>query len=433
MTDSLGDAESTLRLGRSLQAASRAIRSLRHDLSGQVDVLVPAERKIPADGEAPGRGKAPADGGLWSGEPARRFRERWDGTAAGMVHLAAACAQFGQALVSLADALGASNQQNAWADLVRRGELLAGLPGASPAQLIKQRARTGSRAQQARERARPALARITLPRFRSAPTASEVAEWAERLVPVPPTSPAFDASWRKALGIPPRLIFPLPQRPPLSRYAPANGSMCSIFGLECNKIPAGKVPLYQNANTAIPLGLEFWTGHGARNQYFNQWDPFTQMLMRDHNVQETIAIIKNTLRRGGGVHMGTHDYRDPKSLLQVAKDLLGSFTDGRIGSNPADGFLGSYTLGWVALPTSDHAAIVYFTAQNTTDLNSVFHPEYITHGLIRSVDGMQPFLHRAAQDLVGTPSGIGLELFSPFPGSEKTMIQTVQWQQAVSY
>jgi RHS repeat-associated protein len=227
------------------------------------------------------------------------------------------------------------------------------------------------------------------------------------------------------LKIPRQYLFAKPPPPPLvPEFVPNNtgGPACGRFGVDCG----GKVvmvPKYNNQNTAIPLGFEFWTGFGGRTQYFNQWDPFTQMLMKDPCVQQTLGAIKSTLQCGG-LYASTVEYKDPHNVLQVFKDLLGAFTDGRIGSNPADGFLGSYGMAWAAVPTSAHSATVFFTVSNLTDLNSVFHPELLTGGAIRSVDGARPEF---------------AFLLGPIPGGLFTSIgfrpttQLIQWQETITY
>jgi hypothetical protein len=56
------------------------------------------------------------------------------------------------------------------------------------------------------------------------------------------------------------VLFPKPPPPALvPQFVPSNGPECGRFGLNCG----GKivmVPVYNNENTAIPLGFEFWTG-----------------------------------------------------------------------------------------------------------------------------------------------------------------------------
>ncbi len=225
------------------------------------------------------------------------------------------------------------------------------------------------------------------------------------------------------LQIPRQDLFPKPPPPALvPQFVPNNGPECARFGLNCG----GKivmVPVYNNQNTAIPLGFEFWTGFGGRTQYFNQWDPFTQMLMKDPCVQQTIGVIKSALQCGGP-YASTVEYKDPHNVFQVFKDLAGAFTDGRIGSNPADGFLGSYAMAWAAVPASAHSATAFFTVSNLTDLNSVFHPELLTGGAIRSVDGARPEF---------------AFLLGPIPGGLFTAIgfrpttQLIQWQETISY
>jgi RHS repeat-associated protein len=226
------------------------------------------------------------------------------------------------------------------------------------------------------------------------------------------------------LNVSTSLLFRKPAPPPLQAEVVNTGDSytCGRFGTGCgNKIVM--VPKYNNANTAIPLGAEFWTGFGGRNQYFNQWDPFTQMLMREPWIQETInTLVKSDLQCG--VFANSNDYLDPKT--HIVGDILGAFTDGRLPgtTDPAVGFLGSYSLDWVAVPTSEKSATVFFTVTNKTDLNSLIHPEFFTFGKVRSVDGARPEF---------------AFLFGPIPGGLFTAIgfrpttQKIQWQENVGY
>jgi RHS repeat-associated protein len=222
------------------------------------------------------------------------------------------------------------------------------------------------------------------------------------------------------------LLFPEPAQPPTVRTQ-ANNYTCGRFGTGCG----GSVQ-YQNSNTAVSLGWEFLTGLGSRNQNFNQWDPFTQMLMRFPWIQELInTTIKPDLYCGTG-YSGSTSYQDPK--WHIILDIPGAFTDGRIGSDPAEGFLGSFGLTWAAVPISEKKATVFFTVKNTTDLNSLVHPEFISKfalgpfswfspPLVRSIDGARPEF---------------AFFFGPFGPlsaftSYRAMNQTIQWQETIGY
>jgi RHS repeat-associated protein len=220
---------------------------------------------------------------------------------------------------------------------------------------------------------------------------------------------------------PTNLLFAEPPPPPVVHFT---APTCGHLGTGCNATQ----PIYQNSNTAIPLGLEFLTGFGSRNQYFNQWDPFTQMLMKEPYIRETITqFVQPDLQCG--IYVNSNDYSDPKT--HIFGDIAGAFTDGRLpgSTDPAVGFLGSYNLTWAAVPTSEKKAQVFFTVTNETDLNSLIHPEFFTFGGIRSIDGIRPIIGGLFGALTGGPILGALGAWRAFhPTTQK-----IQWQETVSY
>jgi hypothetical protein len=91
------------------------------------------------------------------------------------------------------------------------------------------------------------------------------------------------------------------------------------------------------------------------------------------------------------------------------------------GSDYADSFLGSYSEQWWVIPYGNGIATAYFKVTNTTDLNSLLHPEVTTGGVWQSVDGARPEFAFAA-----SLGGLDMRAFTP-------QTQQFQWQEQVQY
>ena len=150
---------------------------------------------------------------------------------------------------------------------------------------------------------------------------------------------------------------------------------------------------------------------------FNQSDPMTQSLMRDGHQWDVIEQERKDLANGGP-YVGENDYEDPRSISAVFNDFNGFLTNGGVGSNNADAFLGSYQELWWAQPNGSCTAKVSFLVLNKTDLNSLAHPEYFTNGLIKSIDGLSPIYG-------------GLLLRDPF--AFRPQFQQFSWQETLGY
>jgi len=194
--------------------------------------------------------------------------------------------------------------------------------------------------------------------------------------------------------------------------------------------------VYHNDNTPVSLGLEWASGIGGRDQYFNQYDPFTQTLRQDTNVQETREQIKRDLKCGGP-YSGSHPYFDPRTPLQFLKDMSGVFgvhIPGIAPSNPADGFLGSYSLSWAAVPYTQSRATAFFTATNTSDLDSFAHPEITKYPLL-AAGGLGPIgLGLQFVGLWALTHHNDIDGLAPLrqqPGGRTT--QKAQWQETIPY
>lgn len=135
--------------------------------------------------------------------------------------------------------------------------------------------------------------------------------------------------------------------------------------------------------------------------------------MSDTHQAAVLAQVQSSLTEG--VLAGQSNYADASTISDFVQDMEGYLTHGAAGSNYADAFLGSYQEAWTAIPTGANEAIVTFTVTNTTDLNSLVHPEVLTHGRITSIDGLAPDI------IPGDPSA-----FQP-------QTQTFTWQETVEY
>ena len=86
----------------------------------------------------------------------------------------------------------------------------------------------------------------------------------------------------------------------------------------------------------------------------------------------------------------------------------------------ADAFLGSYNEHWWLIPNGEGecstSGTAYFRVTNVTNLNSFVHPEVTTGGLLRSINGIAPWL--------GT-----LAAADPFAFRPQT--QTFQWARQI--
>jgi hypothetical protein len=170
-------------------------------------------------------------------------------------------------------------------------------------------------------------------------------------------------------------------------------------------------------------------------QFFNQWSPLTHILMQDPHQAEVRSQIRRYLKNGAYVRR--LNYVNPKTPAQFAQDMTGYLTGGRCGSNYADAILGSYKEHWWAIPRGGDTAIAYFQVRNVTDLNSLFHPEFLTGDRITSVDQY----HIAAGILALKVRASGLDPLvqglDPIPLADlpwsaySPQIQVFQWQEII--
>ncbi len=206
------------------------------------------------------------------------------------------------------------------------------------------------------------------------------------------------------LGIPRALLFPVPPKPKLYPEM-TGGAPCARFGANCG---VQMVPLYHNNNDGVGMALSWLTGIGNRHQYFNQWDPMTQQLMRDPHIQGVTSLIARKFLPEG-LYSNSNPYKDHANPASYFFDMWDYWTGAHLGGRaPVDGFLGSYQLTWAAVPTSSDSARVFFTATNVTDNNSgLFH----------------------ANSLVGNMDGWTLGHAGPL----SAVTQTYQWQVTIGY
>ncbi|MEU7413442.1 RHS repeat-associated core domain-containing protein [Streptomyces sp. NPDC042638] len=135
--------------------------------------------------------------------------------------------------------------------------------------------------------------------------------------------------------------------------------------------------------------LAHWiSGRGNRNEVFTQNDPLTQYLMTSPFIRRAGLRIADDLHRSG-LSSGSTAYQDPHTPAQFLRDYAGYVSHGRLGSNYAEAFLGSYMLSWSTTPVGDGVAVAHFTVTNVTSMNSVFHPEIV--GVRSKLPG--PILH----------------------------------------
>jgi hypothetical protein len=216
--------------------------------------------------------------------------------------------------------------------------------------------------------------------------------------------------------VPPSEPFAKPRRPRTVTH-PYSPPQCAHLAVECG----GTITIYNNPDDDWTLFLAWLLGYG-QHQKFNQYDPLTQYLMKDENQEETRAMIRADLRRGGP-YTDIHNYNDPKTRSAFIKDMKGFFTQGTdpSGSNYADSYLGSYAERWWAIPRNGNTATAYFQVTNKTDLNSFFHPEITTSGTIKSVNEYQPEFA-----FVASFGGINMSAFMP-------QYQVFQWQEIIHY
>jgi RHS repeat-associated protein len=241
----------------------------------------------------------------------------------------------------------------------------------------------------------------------------------------------------RLLHINPALLFPMPKPPPTHpELVGRNQRACANLGIDCGQVV--QVPTYHNDNTPVSLGMQWLAGVGPRDQYFNQYDPFTQMLRQDANVAETRQQIQRDLK-AGGPYTDKHNYQDPRTPAQFLKDMSGVFgihLPGVTPSNPADGFLGSYSLNWAAVPYTGSQATAFFTVTNTSDLDSFAHPEItapwmIVAGVAELPAGGALLILVGVWALTHSNDIDGLLPSRQWPGGTTT--QKVQWQETITY
>ncbi len=218
-----------------------------------------------------------------------------------------------------------------------------------------------------------------------------------------------------ALGIPGYLMFPMAPRPHFVTI-PTGGAACGrLGGTWCG---TEQVPQYQNGASGFDLAMDWITGLGGRNQYFNQWDPLTQQISQDPHVRAVTSLIESEYLPNGIYH-GSMPYVDPPRLSSIFYDMWDYWTGSHLaGRAPVDGFLGSYQLQWAAVPTGGGTARIYFTATNVTDNNSAF---YHLNDKLGDLDMYS----------VGGPWGVYVNTTGQ--GTFQAVYQTYQWQTTGSY
>jgi RHS repeat-associated protein len=157
-----------------------------------------------------------------------------------------------------------------------------------------------------------------------------------------------------------------------------------------------------NSNTQVGLAFEWLLGIGNANQTFGAGDPLTQELAADGNVQALYRLIQQEIDSGKDQQglRGAANYKDPGNAWQAANDLAGVFTNGRIGSNPADGYLGSYDLNYSLTPVDDSGkATLSIVVTNTSNYASFSHADrFLPSALSGPIDNGPDWLSRDVID-----------------------------------
>ncbi|MEV8569074.1 DUF6531 domain-containing protein [Streptomyces sp. NPDC051322] len=126
------------------------------------------------------------------------------------------------------------------------------------------------------------------------------------------------------------------------------------------------------------LIYQWLTGSGGA-KYFGPGQSFLENLKKDSTVSGLRSDFITLARTNNGNVQGEQRqtrYRDPATIPQLVTDLAGMISNGRVGTrNPADAFLGSYSLNGVvsAVSKPSRTITVQFTANNTTDKHSFNH------------------------------------------------------------
>ena len=136
-------------------------------------------------------------------------------------------------------------------------------------------------------------------------------------------------------------------------------------------------PMAMDNTTPVTLALDWLLGIGSRSQTFDADSRMAQELASDGNIQALYRLIQQEIDSGkdqAGLR-GAANYKDPGNSFQAVKDLAGVFTGGRIGSNPVDGFLGSYELNYTLTPVDDGKAKLSIIVTNTSNYASFSHAD----------------------------------------------------------
>ena len=140
--------------------------------------------------------------------------------------------------------------------------------------------------------------------------------------------------------------------------------------------PSGAYPISTSEITPFGVGVEWLTGTGPRHRSFNGGDYFTELLRRHGHIEATMGVVSSKI--GEGIYSGRSNYSlsGIEGVGLFLKDYSSLITGGRTG-NLATTYLGSYQLSWDVLSISGNEALVSFSIDNSSTIQSLLRPPLI--------------------------------------------------------
>ena len=187
----------------------------------------------------------------------------------------------------------------------------------------------------------------------------------------------------------------------------------SDTGIEKKNTDTGEAVSSKDA-TPWDVGVEWLTGTGPKHRDFTDGDVFTEMLKQHEHILSAKASIPNEIREGKVTGYASYRLNGVQGVGKYVKDYSTLTTLGATG-NLAVTFLGSYDLQWNVISMNEDSAVVMFTVENSSTIQSATRPPVIGY-------------YRWWQNSVG--SWIN-KVFENGPMSPKT--QTFKWTEQLEW
>ncbi len=132
-----------------------------------------------------------------------------------------------------------------------------------------------------------------------------------------------------------------------------------------------------NSITPWEVGWEWLSGSGPRHRDFKDDDAFTKILKQHEHVEQTRAIIRAAILKGGRLEDNrNYSLAGLGGIGKYIQDYSTLATGGLTG-NLAVTYLGSYNLSYKVTNIQNNTATVVFKVDNSSTIQSATHPPVV--------------------------------------------------------